>query len=310
MRMYRIVGACILLACCFGCASGPAPERSPGYIRQSLRHLNKGAALYAKGCFPSAMAQFMAANEGYSAADHMTGVAASLNSIANVYYQLGDLESALLVFDEAIELFRIQKDLSGLVRATANKGAVLIADGQLDEARAVLDQADLLAKEAGILRALRLKNRALLLMRRNDSAGAKKLLEEAVLLSGKHGGDQYAAIHYTMGRLLLSDGNPARAMVHLNLSLETDRRGGAYFAIGEDLAALGNGCMQMAQYDQAVSYFKRSLKIFALLGNAGKVAQLRGSLEEGAARSGADIRVSLQWVDRWLAGGQEANLCR
>lgn len=300
----------IVLALCSACASGPAPERSPRPIRQSLRHLNKGAVLYTRGCYLEALARFSEAHERYTAADHLEGVAASLNSIANVYFQLNDLDSALLVFEEAIAVFETLDDRQGLIRAVTNKGAALIAAQKPDEGEAVLDKADALAAGTDVLSALRLKNRALLEMDRQHFTEAKQILEQAIGRSGENAVEQAASVHYTMGRILQAEQNTAGAIAHFNTALDIDRSRGAYMGIAQDLAALGSSYAAMGQYDQAVSHYRRSLKVFALLGNTPAVRDIRRSLEDAAAQTGADIRSTIHWVERWRKGNKEANLCR
>jgi tetratricopeptide (TPR) repeat protein len=300
----------IVLALCSACASGPAPERSPRPIRQSLRYLNKGTALYTRGCFPEALARFSEAHERYTAADHLEGVAASLNNIANVYFQLNDLGSALLVFDDAIAVFETLDDRRGLIRAMTNKGAALIAADRPEEGEAFLDKADALAAGTDLLSALRLKNRAILQMDRQDFTGAKQTLEQAIGRSGENAPEEAASVHYTMGRILSAEQNPAGAITHFNTALDIDRSRGAYMGIAQDLAALGSSYAAMGQYDQAVFHYRRSLKVFALLGNTPAVRDIRRSLEDAAAQTGADIRSTIHWVEQWRKGNKQANLCR
>jgi tetratricopeptide (TPR) repeat protein len=310
MRPIGILRICILLACCTACASGTTTERSPEHIRQSLRYVNKAAGLYERGCFANALEQFMEAHERYAAADHMAGTAASLNGIANAYYRLGELDSALLVFDEAAELFRELGDLRGEIRVFANKGVALAEAGRTDEGRTALDRADDLAGPSGMLERLRLKNRAILMIHRGDVAGAAALVEKAVELSQGLRDSQYAAIQYTYGRLLLLERKPDRAVGHFEQALDMDRSRGAYFGIAQNLEGLGAADEQAGRYDRALQYYKRSLKGFALLGSTKQAAAVRRSLERVAERSGADIRATLHWSRRWMEGSREANLCR
>jgi hypothetical protein len=66
----------------------------------------------------------------------------------------------------------------------------------------------------------------------------------------------------------------------------------------------------MAQYDKAVDHYKRGLKIFALLGNDEKTQLLRQDFQRVAHRSGADIDAVMHWIEQWLDGHHEVNLCR
>ncbi len=310
MHTLRILPLALTVIICLACASGPIPERSPRHLRKSIRHLNKGTQFYAKGCFPHALQQFRKSHEHYAAADHMEGVAASLNSLANTYYRLNDTTGALANYDEAIEIYRLLNDRTGLVRAMTNKSAALITSGQLDAAAAVLEGADKLAKDRGLLTGQRLKARAILLMHRREHLAAEKLLKQALEATLPEAYSQFADVQYAMGHLLLTSQRPAQAITHLNSALEADRKLGAYHGIAQDLAALGACRAQMGQHDQAVIDYKRSLKIFALLADTPKVEKIREKLEDSARSAGADIQAALLWVERWQAGEREANICR
>ena len=104
-----------LTAICLSCASGPAPERNPKHLREGIYNHNKGAELFTKGCYQRAMAYFQDSHQIYAAADEQAGVAQALNSIADTYFRMGDMESALLVYGDAIALSESEKNGRGTV---------------------------------------------------------------------------------------------------------------------------------------------------------------------------------------------------
>ncbi len=293
-----------------GCSSTPLPERMPSYLRQSIRHLNKGTQYYTKGCYPLALRQFQESHERYVAADHLPGTAASLNSLANTYYRMKDFEGALAVYDEAIALYRQLEDRPGLTLALANKAAALIATGQMESAGLHLDEADRVAGDEALMASQRLRTRAIWLMRRGDPGQAEKLLRQALRLTPDSAQAQIAAVQYALGRLFMDSRRPAQGLSHLEAALEADRKLGAFHGIALDLAALGDSRARLNRHDLAVSYFKRSMKIFALLGDAPMVDEIRTRLVASGRSADVDILASLQWVDRWLAGDRTANICR
>lgn len=310
MHTLRIVTLVVTVTICLACSSGPLPERSPLHLRQSIRHLNKGTQLYTRGCYPHALRQFRQAHERYMAADHLPGTAASLNSLANTYFRLNDIPGALVIYDEAIEIYGLLNDRAGQVRAMTNKSAALIAGGQFEIAVTVLDQADKLAANKELLAGLRLKTRAILLMHRGEHPAAQGLLAQALAATPPNAHAQLAGVEYSLGHSLLNSRRPAQAIVHFNAALEADREIGAYNGIAQDLAALGDCRARMGQHGQAVSYYKRSMQQFALLQEVSRMEQVRAKLEESARYAGADIQAALQWVARWRAEEREANLCR
>ncbi len=310
MYLYRLLILAVTAAVCLACASGPAQQRPPKDVRLSIRHLNKGTTYYTKGCYPKALQHLQEAHERFAAADHLQGTADSLNSMANTYYRLGSFQSALTVYDEAIALFGQLGQKSGQVRALANKSAALIAGQKLDEASVVLDQADEIAGGKNILAALRLKTRAMLGIAHNDFKGAEALLLRALDAAPQADQLLFADIQYTMGHLMLTIRHPERAAAHLEAALKIDRAIGAYYSTALDLAALGSCYDDMARHAEAVGYFKRSLKIFALLQAAPKVQWVLPRLERNAEKSGLNIQAALQWAAQWTAGQREANICR
>lgn len=213
MTSFRIYALVLISCVCYACAGGgPAQPEQPKHVRQSIRYQNKGVALYTKGCYPKALEYFQDAHERYTAADNLEGIGNSLHSIANIYFRLEQWESALLVYDDAIEAYGLSGESLGLVRLLCDKTAALIAADRLEDAAATLDKADQAASGADYFPAQRLKTRALLLIRQNAFAEARVMLDKALSLVAKEDLTTLAGIHYTMGHLLLLERQPEQAL--------------------------------------------------------------------------------------------------
>jgi tetratricopeptide (TPR) repeat protein len=311
MHCFRLLIIIALLSLSFACAS---PARQSSVVRAAShridRPLNQGAELYQQGCYGHALEYFLEAHERSTAADDLPGIAGSLNSIANVYFQLDDAQSALRVYAEALGAYRQLNDPDGTVRVLANQAAALVRSGELDEADRKLDQADAVAGPTQRLRVLRLKNRALLAMARSDRESAETMLGEALAAAGSYDRPVKAAAHYAFGRLLIDAGRPQEAESHLRAALDIDRALGAYPAMAKDLAALGACYAQLGDHAAAVNSYQRSAKIFALIQDTVRTQALIAPLQRSAAEAGIDIEASLHWIDQWLAGQTEASPCR
>jgi tetratricopeptide (TPR) repeat protein len=290
------------------CASGPAPQRQSSEVRNQTRYLNKGVVMYAKGCYARALEHFSEAHERYSIADDLEGSANSLDSIANTYYHLDDIDSALLVYDDALELYSFLDDRAGMARVLINKATALIDARRLDEASGLLDEADNKAK--GDMKALRIKTRALLALARDDTATARTLLKKALNAEDGDEPPVVSSIYYTQGYLELNADNPQKALQPLQTALKIDREANAYAGIAKDLQLLGQCHLQLGQDRRAVTNFKRSAKIHALLNNPHKVQAVVAQLEQAANAANVDIKATLHWINRWLAGEVASNLCR
>lgn len=310
MYLHRTVLIITTAYVCLACASTPAPKRVSEDIHQGIRYLNQGAAEYQKGCYLKALQHIQESHERFALVDDLPGSAASLNTLANIYYRLGDYRSALLVYDEAIALFEQLDQRSGLARAMANKSAVLIAAGSLDEASRTLDRADEISKGSHILESLRLKTRALLCISRGDPQGADALLAAALEAASQSEREFLADIHYTLAQHKLTIQRPQEALSHLRSALKLDRAASAHFSIGLDLAAIGSCHENLADYTEAVNYYKRSLKIFAMLEAHPKVQWVRARLESCAEKADLNLEAILHWTEQWASGRNAAGLCR
>lgn len=298
----------LLTACAAG--SGPPPERQSRDLHRSIRYLNKGTRFYNKGCYAKAVYHFQMAHEMFAGADNLRGAADSLNSMANAYYRLNELPSAVLVYDEAVGYYQLLGDREGQVRALSNKSAALTASDMFEEAESALNRADAIAGGKKLLSGQRLKARAILKIKTGHFEEAKQLMQRAMRSIPKSDAAQYASARYTMGYMLLQSNHPEDAIAYIEKALETDRQLASYFGIAQDLEALGDCHAAMGRHDQAVNFYKRSIKIFALLDRAERVARILPRLRKSASTAVVDVEATLHWVKQWLEGQLEIGICR
>jgi len=306
----RLIPILMLLGLCLSCAAGPPQPDLPGPKREGIRYQNKAVGLYTKGCFARALKYFNEAHEHFSAVDDLQGVAQSLESMANTHYQLQEFDSALLIYDEAQAVYSTLGDRDGSIRIMINEAAVLIEAGRLDEAESALAPVEARSRLNGRLNALRLKTRAILLLKQDRAPQAESLLDQALKHASPADRATLAGIHYTLGDLQRRQGNIAPALKHFSDALAIDRASGAYHDVAKDLAALGACHAQSGEYRKAVDYLKRSAKIFALVQDAEEVRDVVEQLHADALKAEVDIRATLAWIKQWLEGRTEANICR
>ncbi len=87
------------------------------------------------------IAECMLARSSYISAGDRNNAARTLNDLAVLYYQHGDLDKAEKMWREAIDVFRAVGDTEGLAASSNNVGDVLLTRGKLTEARKLLEQA-------------------------------------------------------------------------------------------------------------------------------------------------------------------------
>ncbi|MCP4746592.1 MAG: tetratricopeptide repeat protein [Desulfobacteraceae bacterium] len=313
MYLYRMLFVCIITTVFIGCSSSPPINRSAKFIRNSTRLLNKGVAKYNKGCFSSALKDFKKAHERYTAADDLPGAANSLNSIANTYFRLEDNKSALAVFDETIELYENLDFTTQEIKARTNKAAVLISNGQFNEAEDILKQIiESPYTQGKNVKLLVLKTQALLAIARKDFDQAEVLLRQALKRAQLQKTEPaiMSAIHYVMAGMLMDTNRAEKAPPHLTKALELDRSAEAYFDMARDLQRLGKCHVLMKEDKLAVFYYKRSAKIFALLQDGPRTKEVVQQMELCATRAEAPIKTTLFWASQWLQGNTEASICR
>lgn len=304
-----LILALALLGIC-ACAASPSATSSADDPDQGDRELKRGVYWYHKGCTRKALDHFHAAHEHYCLANRQDGVARSLNSLANVYRQVGNMESALLFYDAAITSARRCDDPQVTAQALANKAAVLIEQDDPGGAEVLLDEAQLLCRETGSVFAMTLNHRAVLLMkaRRYDEASA--LLDQADTVAVGDGNNAGATLHFTRGRLMMGTGRVPEAMIQFQQALALDRKAGFSRGMAGDLSAMADIHEQLGEDEAALDCLDRSLKIYALLENRERVLQGLDHLETLARKTGTDVRVTVHFINQWLSGEAVDAICR
>ncbi len=292
------------------CATVPAATSSTDTRDQGDRELKRAIHWYQKGCSRRALDHFYAAHKHYCLTDRQAGVARSLNGLANVYRQAGDVKNAMLFYDAAIIGARRCDDQQVVARALSNKAAVLIESDDLAGAEVLLEEAQLLSRETGPVFAMVLNYRAVLLVRGQRFDEALTLLDQADALAVGDGFNTGATIRFTRGRLMMKTGKYQQAMRLFQQALELDRQAGFSRGMADDLSAMAEIHEHLGQDEAALDCLDRSIKIHALVGNREKVLENLGRLESLAKRTGTDSRVTVHFINQWLSSEAIDAICR
>ncbi len=110
---------------------------------------SEGKSAYQQGNYPLAGQAFAAAAEGFRSAGDELSAAEMANNRSVVLLQAGDPQGALLAVEGTDVIFASAGDVRRQGMALANRGAALEAQGKLQEAIAVYQQAADLFKENG-----------------------------------------------------------------------------------------------------------------------------------------------------------------
>jgi tetratricopeptide (TPR) repeat protein len=310
IRMIRVTVMVLIMAGICGCATPPPATLSADASAQGDRELRQGIHWYRKGCLRKAMNHVVAAHEQYCLADNAAGAARSLNSLANIYQQAGDVKGALRYYDAAVEAGKRSDNQTVAARALANKAAVLIEAGDLSAAAKSLDKAQLLIRETGPVYAVVLNRRAVLLMEKQQYDEAQKLLDRIASLADGVESTTLAAIQFTRGRLFARTGHYVQAIGQFQKALAADRQAGFTRGMADDLFALAGIHEHLGEYQAALDYLDRSLQLYALLEDHVKVAGSLDRLKALARKTGADLSVSVHFIEQWMTGGGINAICR
>lgn len=293
----------------FGCAGGNAVKKKPEHIISGMKEIQKGATWYKRGCYNRSLEYFFRAHELFAVSDQLDGVAMTMNNIGNIYRIMEDIDRSLLFFEESISIYQDIKDYSGLVQALSNKAAVLIDSDRLEEAAGVLKSAEDIAQKNSIPANHILNKRGILFIRQKEYSRAEKILNSALANTDPANHSEYATVNFALGTLMRETERYEKAVYFFKAALDTDRLSGFHKGIADDLSAIGDINFNQRKYEPAINYFKRSIKIYALIENRNKVSEIMDRLVKAAEKAGLDISITKHFVKNWLEGKAFGSPC-
>ena len=292
----------------FACTGNNVIKKS-GTTISGIKEIKKGTYLYKKGCYERSLEHFLKAHELFVFSDNLKGVAMSMNNIGNVYRTTGCISSATQFFDESCRIFLYINDIKGAVQALSNKSAALIEDGRLEEASNVLSLAESLAKNNKKLSVTLLKNQGILLIRKKEFKRAEDILKKACKKVETSNLLEKAAINFALGNLMFETKRSENAVEYFKEALSADQSSGYIKGIADDLTAIGTVYYNQDKYELAVNFFNRSIKIYALMGNEGKVHEIMELLNKSSEKANINISITKKFVKRWLEGNSLKGFC-
>ena len=292
----------------FACTGNNVVKKSDE-ITSGIKEIKKGTYLYKKGCYERSLEHFLRAHELFVFSDDLSGVAMSMNNMGNVYRTTGSISSATQFFDESCRIFLYINDIEGAVQSLSNKTAALIEDGRLEEASNALSLAENLAKNNKKLSVTLLKNRGILLIREKKFKSAEDILKKALNKVKPVNFSEIAAINFALGKLMFETKRSENAVEYFKKALSADQSSGYIKGIADDLAAIGTVYYNQDKYELAVNFFNRSIKIYALIGNEGKVHEIMELLNKSSEKANINISITKNFVKRWLEGKSLKGFC-
>ncbi len=293
----------------FACAGSNSANKPPEPSNAGIKEITKGITRYKKGCYKDSLTYFFKAHELFTASDQLSGVAMSLNNIGNVYRATGDIESALLFFDESLTIYNSIDDKKGAMQILSNKAAALIDSDMLEEAAKSLKIAADISKKEQIVFGPLLNIRGILSIKKKEYKHAEDTLQKAVTTTEPRNLSELANVNFAMGNLMLETKQYKKAVDFFKSALEADRLSGFSKGIADDLAAIGSVYLLQGKNELAGNFLKRSIKIYALNRNHKKVHKIMKQLVQVSEKTGLNISVTKHFVKRWLEGKTQESPC-
>lgn len=194
-------------------------------------------------------------------------------NIGVVYYEIGNIDSALIYQDKAFVSYKLAKDTSGIGKTLINSSAAHISVGQYEEAIAKLVEADSLffrLNDQG-KRGIALLNIGNIYLDKQEYQKALEYYQKAKGLFQQVGDTyRYDVIDNNIGTTLIALGklNEAeeiyRRLVKIN---DFDTRSRAYA-----LSGMGDVLFEKARYRDAIDYYNQSLELDRENGSLKEVA--------------------------------------
>ncbi|MEW5768042.1 MAG: tetratricopeptide repeat protein [bacterium] len=200
-----------------------------------------GQIYYLLGDYDSALKQYQKALEIIERIGDIAQVAKSLHQIGMVYHQRGDYDSALKQYQKALEIDERIGDIAGVAGSLHNIGMIYHQRGDYDSAIKHYQKALEIAERIG------------------DIAGVAKSL-------------------HNIGAIYHQRGDYDSAIKHYQKALEITERIGDIAGVAKSLHNIGAIYHQRGDYDSALKQYQKALEIAERIGDVVQVARSLGQI--------------------------------
>jgi len=250
---------------------------------------SQGIAYWKLGQLDKARSAFNGAKQAFAAVGDRDAVADTLNYIANLISDQGDVAGAMKIYDLVLGEYRDIGDKHGMAQVFNNTALLLSQQGDLSGAKSNYEKALPIYRELGDSDDLANveDNLASVIMQQGNYDEARKLYEQALSVREKIGSVAGEATSlYNIGNLMLLQGDLAGAKDKTQESLSNsqaieDKSGIAYclFNLGEVLRLQGDLAGARKDHEQAAGLRKE-------IGENGTYAESQEALGELALEQG------------------------
>ncbi|HYD57233.1 MAG TPA: tetratricopeptide repeat protein [Burkholderiales bacterium] len=262
---------CVLLAA--GCASGPV-AKLPAKRQQAIEVNNRGTALFMRGDYAGAIAQYRAALELERSVENEDGIAANLINLSIAYQRQGDRAAASAavagILDEGVLRFSPQR-----VAEAALRDAILRFDaGDADGSAGSLSRARSACAAPCVLAGKLDNMEAQLAYERGELEAAREAANRALAANRASGDrDEVANALRLLGAIEIERKDLAAARAALAEALQIDKALAVPPRIYRDLVLLGRAAAAASDAQAARRYYARALAVARAVPDERSVAE-------------------------------------
>ncbi|MEA2939793.1 MAG: hypothetical protein QOD09_322 [Bradyrhizobium sp.] len=236
--------------------------------------------------------------ETWPAAERQSGhFGIVINALANLYSQSGNLDRAVALFQEALEIFDPVSAQEQHVGVLNNLAVVYNKRGQATDALNIYQRVLAMAEKANNAagRGVALHNLAMAHASLGQSDEAERLYNEELTIVQALGDESARAfVLNNLGDLALSRSRPDVAIEHLQAALRIRDRIGDDLGTAHSRANLANARWTEKSYDQALQLYEQCLAVFRRFGervDIGRTLSNIARLKEDTGDRGEALRL-------------------
>ena len=145
--------------------------------------------------------------------------------------------------------------------------------------------------------------------KRREYKDAEAVLLDCLRAMEQDSVENSASVHFALGNLMLETERFEKAVFFFDSALHSDRTVGFYKGMADDLYYMGLAFSRDEKVEEAIQRWKRSAKIYAILGYVNDVNNVMKYLKELSLKYNVDINLTELFIKQWLCGESYERLC-
>ena len=282
--MFRFaIFAVVLLG---GCASQPPPAQ-PAKRVQAIEANNRGTALFQRGDYAAAAAEFRRAVDIERSIENEEGVAANLINLSIAYQRAGERVAARAAVAEILDNPLMRFSPARIGEAALRSAILLTEEREVDAAAKALERSRSLCAGRCPLTG-KIDNVAAQLALLGGRHEEARAAAQRALSANRSRGDREEVANSLrlLGGAALAAGKAAEVEPLAHEALEIDKQLAVPGKIFRDLILLGRAAKARGNSDDAALLLGRALVVARAAQDASAIAEVQGLLAEAPASSG------------------------